>query len=170
MTPLLVAVLTLLAMEPVVTLVHRRVMHGWAWGWHRSHHQRTDRALQANDLFPVVFAGATVAAMGLGATVDALTPLLWIGCGVTAYGAAYLVVHDLYIHQRLGSPPGARSRCIRRLAQAHRIHHRFGQAPYGFLLPVVPTDLRARAQRHPDRDAPGRGAATIAGPDRGRRD
>jgi beta-carotene 3-hydroxylase len=143
--PVLVATLSLLAMEPVVTAVHRRTMHGWAWGWHRSHHRHAGATVEANDLFPVVFAAVTVAAMALGATVEPLAPLLWVGSGITAYGAAYLVVHDLYIHQRLGSPPGVRSRLVRRLAEAHRIHHLYGREPYGFLLPVVPRDLRERA-------------------------
>lgn len=145
MTPFVVATMALLAMEPVVALAHRRAMHGWAWSWHRSHHQRTGGTFEANDLFPVVFATITVAAMAAGAAVEPLAPLLWVGSGVTAYGAAYLIVHDLYIHQRLGTLPGSGSRLIRRLADAHSIHHRFGREPYGFLLPVVPSELRARA-------------------------
>lgn len=140
MTPVLVAVLSLLAMEPAVALVHRRVMHGWAWGWHRSHHQRQGRTFEANDLFPLVFAAATIAVMALGAAVAALSPLLWVGAGVTAYGAAYLVVHDLFIHERLGRLPGAGSRYIRWVTAAHRQHHRSGAEPYGFLLPVVTPD------------------------------
>jgi beta-carotene 3-hydroxylase len=145
MTPFVVATVSLLAMEPAVAFAHRRAMHGWAWAWHRSHHQRTG-AFEANDLFPVVFAAATVAAMAVGAAVEPLAPLLWVGSGVTMYGAAYLVVHDLYIHQRLGALPGSGSGLIRRLADAHGIHHRFGREPFGFLLPVVPSELRARAQ------------------------
>lgn len=150
MIPVLVAFVALVVMEPLVTVVHRRVMHGWGWGWHRSHHQAATRRFEANDLFPVVFAAATVVVMAVGAAAAA--PLLWIGWGVTAYGAAYLVVHDLYIHQRLGPLPGATSRYVRWVAEAHRIHHLFGQAPHGFLLPVVPRDLRARAQQRPGRD------------------
>jgi beta-carotene 3-hydroxylase len=151
-TPFVVATVSLLAMEPAVTLAHRRAMHGWAWGWHRSHHQRAGGSFETNDLFPVVFAAATVATMAVGATVDALAPLLWVGWGVTAYGVAYLVVHDLYIHRRLGTLPGSGSRLIRRLADAHRIHHLYGREPYGFLMPVVPSDLRAQAsERAADR-------------------
>jgi beta-carotene 3-hydroxylase len=148
-TPFVVATVSLLAMEPAVALAHRRAMHGWAWGWHRSHHQRAGGSFETNDRFPVVFAAATVAAMAVGATVEALAPLLWVGSGVTAYGIAYLVVHDLYIHRRLGVLPGAGAALIRRLAEAHRIHHLYGREPYGFLLPVVPAGLRARAQERP---------------------
>jgi beta-carotene 3-hydroxylase len=145
-TPFVVATVSLLAMEPAVALAHRRAMHGWAWAWHRGHHQRAGGSFEANDLFPVVFAAVTVAAMALGAAVEPLAPLLWVGSGVTAYGAAYLVVHDLYIHRRLGALPGSGTRLVLWLAEAHRVHHLFGREPYGFLLPVVPSELRARAQ------------------------
>ena len=76
--------------------------------------------------------------MALGSMVDGLRPLLWAGAGVTLYGAAYLFVHDLYIHRRW-----ARFRWtwgpLERVREAHRIHHLFGGEPYGFLFPVVPS-------------------------------
>ncbi|HEX6237105.1 MAG TPA: sterol desaturase family protein [Acidimicrobiales bacterium] len=149
MTPGLVAVASLLVMEPVVALVHRGVMHGPGWVWHRSHHLRRGRGLEANDLFPVVFAAATIAVMAVGSAVEGAAALLWVGAGVTAYGAAYLVVHDLYIHQRLGRPPGAGSRYIRWVAAAHEVHHATGGAPYGFLLPVVPAVVAANGAERP---------------------
>ena len=70
--------------------------------------------------------------------------LLPVGPGVTAYGLAYLVVHDLYIHRRLPLLP-ARVAWLEPLAEAHGIHHRYGGAPFGMLCPVVPARLRARA-------------------------
>jgi beta-carotene 3-hydroxylase len=145
-TPLAVALASLLAMEPVVTVVHRRIMHGRrGWGWHRSHHRPAGGRLEANDLFPLVFAGATVAVMAIGAAVAPLGPLLWVGAGVTAKRRAYGVVHDLYVHERLGRLPGAGTRYVRWVAAAHAVHHRFGREPYGFLLPVVPAALAARS-------------------------
>lgn len=141
MTPVLVAAAALVVMEPAVALVHRLVMHGPGWVWHRSHHRRPGPGLEANDLFPVVFAVATIAVMAVGSAVDGLASLLWTGAGVTAYGAAYLVVHDLYIHERLGRLPGAGTRYVRWVASAHAVHHRTGAAPYGFLVPRVPAQL-----------------------------
>ena len=138
MTPVVLVVAALLAMEPATARLHRWAMHGWAWGWHRSHHRRRGAGLEANDLFPVVFAAATIAIMAAGAAIEGLSALLWIGTGVTLYGALYLVVHDLYIHERLGRLPGAGTRYIRWVAAAHAIHHATGREPYGFLLPVVP--------------------------------
>ena len=30
---------TILLMECVAWATHKYVMHGWGWGWHRSHHE-----------------------------------------------------------------------------------------------------------------------------------
>jgi beta-carotene 3-hydroxylase len=136
---LLVATSALVAMEPTVAAVHRWVMHGRGWAWHRSHHRWQGRRIEANDLYPVVFAAATIATMTVGATIEGLTAVVWVGAGVTGYGIAYLVVHDLFIHERLGRLPGARSRYVRWVAAAHAVHHRSGRKPYGFLLPRLAT-------------------------------
>lgn len=135
MIRLLVAASALVAMEPAVAAVHRWVMHGRGWAWHRSHHRWQGRRIEANDLFPVVFAAATIATMAVGAAIEGLAALVWVGVGVTGYGIAYLVVHDLFIHERLGRLPGARSRYVRWVAAAHAVHHRSGREPYGFLFP-----------------------------------
>jgi beta-carotene 3-hydroxylase len=135
--PLLVAAASFLVMEPVAALVHRRIMHGRGWGWHRSHHARARPAVEGNDAYPLVIAAGTMAMMVAGRLVEPLRPLLWVGAGMTAYGVAYLVVHDLLVHQRFGRLPLARSRYVRWVATAHARHHDDGGAPYGFLLPVV---------------------------------
>lgn len=137
-------------MEPVTYAVHRWVMHGPGMVLHRSHHRPSDRTLEANDAFPVVFAAIVGTLMALGFNVDGAFGLVWLGIGVTLYGAAYAFVHDVYIHGRL---PLFRSRTgepravggLEHLAECHRLHHRFGGEPYGMLLPVIPAALRARA-------------------------
>jgi beta-carotene 3-hydroxylase len=135
-------------MEPVAALSHRAVMHGRGRRWHASHHASSrgprlarPEGFEANDLFPLWFALGTVAVMALGAVVEPLRPLLWIGTGVTLYGAAYLLIHDVCIHGRLGRPFG-RGRYLSWVREAHRAHHRTGAAPYGFLVPVAPRDRR----------------------------
>ena len=148
MVSVVVVLVAFALMEPVAYLAHRWVMHGpgRAAAWHVPHHQARGRAVPAdtNDLYPAVMAGLTIAAMAVGAYVDGWSALLWAGTGVTLYGAAYLFVHDLYIHRRVGwftwtwGP-------LERVREAHRIHHLFGGEPYGFLLPVVPGALRERA-------------------------
>jgi beta-carotene 3-hydroxylase len=124
------------AMEPAAAGTHRWVMHRGGWTWHRSHHRRPHPGLEANDLFPVLVGAMTAGSMVAGRLAPRLRPLLAIGAGVTAYGAAYLVVHDLLVHERLGAVPGRGARYVRWVADAHGRHHRSGGPPYGFLLPV----------------------------------
>jgi beta-carotene 3-hydroxylase len=151
-TAVLVAAAALVLMEPVTALVHRLVMHGFGMGWHRSHHEPPRRVLEANDLFPVVFASLTIVLLAIGVYVpDAPSLLVPIGIGVTAYGAAYLLVHDVVIHRRLAFLPLPEA-LLHRWREAHNVHHIFARAPYGFLAPVVPAELRRRAaERDVDR-------------------
>ena len=150
MTPSLptvfVAVSAFVVMEPVTYLTHRFVMHGFAMGWHRSHHTRRVGRFERNDLFPVVAAAISVVAMAVGFNVPGLGRVVSVVVGVGGYGVAYLFVHDVYIHRRL-SRFTARSALLDRLAAAHELHHRFGGEPYGMLFPVVPSSLWDRAGR-----------------------
>jgi len=146
--PALVAVAAALVMEPIAAALHRWVMHKRGWAWHRSHHAPKRGLVEANDLFPLVFAAFTVAVMATGTWIPALRPLFWIGIGVSAYGAAYIVVHDLCIHGRVGRAVG--SICyLRWVRAAHHLHHLYGRAPYGFLLPVVPKELGLLSESPP---------------------
>jgi len=149
----LLAVAALVLMEPITTLVHRVVFHGFGMGWHRSHHQPPRGVLEANDLFPVVFSAATIVVLSIGVWVGAGDVLVPIGVGVTAYGAAYLVVHDLVIHRRVAGLH-VPDRVGHRLRAAHNVHHLFGRAPYGFLAPVVPPRLRLEAAARGRDDTP----------------
>jgi len=143
MTNLAIAVAAFVLMEPVTYAAHRWVMHGVGMVLHRSHHSRAVTRFEANDLFPVAFASVTMLAMAAGVSLPQLHFLLVVGIGVTAYGASYLFVHDLYIHRRLGRLPTMAA--IEYLKRAHAIHHLYGGEPYGMLLPVVPAALRERA-------------------------
>jgi len=144
-TGALVAIAALVLMEPLTALLHRVVFHGFGMGWHRSHHEPPQGVLEANDLFPVVFGTATVLLLSIGVWVGGGSVLVPVGIGVTAYGAAYLVVHDVVIHRRLPWP-SIPDRVGRRLRAAHNVHHLYGGAPFGFLAPVVPRELAARAR------------------------
>lgn len=150
MTRVALVALAFVVMEPVAYLLHRFVMHGFAMVWHRSHHQPRTGTFERNDLFPVVLCAVTVAAMTVGLVVGALGWLLWTAIGVTAYGLAYLFVHDLYIHRRVPRFTWTWGP-LERVREAHRIHHLFSGEPYGFLFPVVPARLREQA-RTVDRD------------------
>lgn len=133
MSALALVLASFVAMEAVSYAAHRWVMHGFAMGWHRSHHAPPATRFERNDLFPVCFSAVGVllfAAGSLGAT-----SLWWVGVGVTAYGAVYLFVHEIYIHHRLRVPV-PHLRYLEWLREAHRAHHLTSGEPYGMLLPI----------------------------------
>lgn len=138
-----VAAAAFVAMEPVAYASHRWVMHGPGWGWHASHHGPRTTTFERNDLYPATFAGAAMAAMALAATRRWST-VMAVGVGVTAYGAAYSVVHEVYAHRRL---PWLRRRApgLEALGARHMRHHRRGGEPFGMLAPFV-ADAVAKTQ------------------------
>ncbi len=137
--------LAFVIMEPVTALTHRFVMHGIGLRLHRSHHRRTCHRLEANDAFPVMFAAVVCIGLWLGFNAPSLSDLVPIGIGVTFYGMAYALVHDVYIHGRLRVFGERRIAVLDRLADAHALHHRYNGAPYGMLLPIVPRSVRHTA-------------------------
>lgn len=150
-TSLLLVVVAFALMEPITAATHRWVMHGVGEFLHRSHHQIRLGRWERNDWYPVLFAAVVNVGFLVGFNVDGWSALVPVGIGVTLYGAAYGFVHDVYIHRRFGGLGGRRIALLDRLADAHRIHHLYGGAPYGMLVPVVPSELRERAART-DRD------------------
>ena len=142
-----IAVVAFALMEPVTAATHRWVMHGVGEFLHRSHHRRRVTTWEANDWYPVMFAAIVNVGFFAGFNWDGFGSLVPVGVGVTVYGMAYAVVHDVYIHGRLGWFDGRRIGAFERLADAHRIHHLYNAAPYGMLAPVVPAHLRDRAAR-----------------------
>ena len=149
MSGVAVAVVAFVAMEPLTYAAHRWLMHGPGMRFHRSHHRRWpsrregERWVEGNDVFPLGFAAVTIVAIAAGLNVDRLGVLVPVAVGVTAYGAAYAFVHDVYVHRRV--PVRFESEALDRLAAAHELHHRFGGEPYGMLAPVVPASVRRRA-------------------------
>ena len=144
-TSVLLVAIAFAAMEPLTAATHRWVMHGIGEWFHRSHHRaRPGGGWERNDWFPVAFAAVVLLGLWAGFNVDGLAGLVPVGVGITLYGAAYALVHDVYIHRRIAlfRRPIAP---LERLADAHRIHHLYNAAPYGMLLPVVPAELRVRA-------------------------
>lgn len=149
-------------MEPLTYAAHRWVMHGIGERLHRSHHRPGSSGWEANDLYPVMFAAVVMIGLAVGFNAPGWEVLVPLGVGVTLYGIAYGIVHDVYIHRRLPGGRRPRSRpTLEHFAEAHRIHHLYNGEPYGMLLPIVPAALRARAART-DRDP----LTTTSGSDR----
>lgn len=133
-------------MEGVAWAAHRFLMHGPLWRLHRSHHQPGRHGPQLNDLFGLLFASVAIALFVLGARLGAPW-LWWAGAGVTAYGAVYALVHDGLIHGRFGFRPATARGPLRRVVQAHRLHHarttKAGCVAFGLLWPG---DVKAMAR------------------------
>ena len=134
--PLAVMLASAAAMEAVAWAVHRYVMHGaLGWGWHRSHHSPRQGWFEKNDLYAVVFAGLSLLFFTV---LAARWPLLWwAGAGMGLYGLLYVFVHDGLVHQRIPFVKAPRRGYLKRLVQAHRMHHavreREGAVSFGFL-------------------------------------
>ncbi|MCH8503475.1 MAG: sterol desaturase family protein [Ectothiorhodospiraceae bacterium] len=144
---------TFLMMELVAWAAHKYVMHGWGWGWHRSHHQPSGRGwFEKNDLYAVVFAGLAIVLIFIGS--GDYGPTYWSGFGRTAYGLAYFLFHDGLVHRRWPFNYAPRSGYLKRLVQAHKIHHavreKDGCVSFGFLyarpLPELKQDLQRQRE------------------------
>lgn len=141
MNPVVLVVGSFVLMEVVSYAAHRWVMHGFAMAWHRSHHAPPVGRFEKNDLFPVCFSGVGVLLFALGTLGGGA--LWWVGVGVTAYGAAYSFVHEVYIHHRLPVRV-PKLRYLEWLRDSHRVHHQTSAEPYGMLLPLLRAEARAR--------------------------
>ncbi len=139
---------TVAAMEGFAWVMHRYVMHGFGWVLHASHHRPRTGNWEANDLYFVIFAGPSILLLlggvqwGWGGWATA------VGAGIAAYGAIYLGFHDIIVHQRLRHRYVPRSAYMKRIVQAHRLHHvvetKAGAVSFGFLVAPRPEVLKAK--------------------------
>lgn len=132
-------------MECFAWAAHRYVMHGWGWGWHKSHHEPYAGAFEKNDLYALCFASVVIGLFVAGVRYE---PLWWAALGITIYGGIYALVHDMLVHQRFGFRWVPRKGYFKRLHQAHRLHHatkgRDGAVSFGFLFAPDPARLKAK--------------------------
>lgn len=142
---LIIVLLTIGSMEIAAYALHRYVMHGFGWGWHKSHHEPRHGWFEMNDLYALVFAGVSIAFFALS---DLWQPAFWIGVGTIIYGLLYTLLHDGIVHRRFGFVHAPRRGYLKRLVQAHRLHHavheREGAVSFGFLYAPPVASLRAR--------------------------
>lgn len=158
--PLAIVITTVGVMELVAYSVHRWIMHGsFGWGWHKSHHDEHgdhQSGFEKNDLYGLVF---SVIAAGLFILSDGW--LWWVAVGMTVYGVIYLLLHDCLVHQRWPFRAIPRRGYLRRVYQAHRLHHavegREGCVSFGFIYapPVerLKNELRQTGGLRQDRQA-----------------
>lgn len=134
---LLIFVATILFMEGVAYVAHRWIMHGPGWFLHASHHRPRTGMFEANDLYAVIFAIPSIVLLLGGVQLGWGEWAVWMGAGIAAYGAIYFGFHDVIVHRRLAHRYVARSRYMKRIVQAHRLHHvvetKHGTVSFGFL-------------------------------------
>lgn len=142
----LLFVATVAAMEAVAYAAHRWVMHGPGWVLHESHHRPRAGRFEANDLYAVIFAIPSILLILGGVQLGWGAWATWIGAGIAAYGAIYFGFHDLIVHKRLPHRYVPRSTYMKRIVQAHRLHHavetKHGTVSFGFLVAPRPEVLK----------------------------
>lgn len=111
-------------MEFMAWFTHKFIMHGFLWSLHKDHHAKDhDSWFERNDAFFIFYAIVSMIFFYLGAQTG-----FWygwpIGFGILAYGIAYFIVHDIFIHQRFKMFRNANNWYARGVRRAHKIHHK----------------------------------------------
>ena len=116
--------LTFFFMEFMAWFSHKYIMHGFLWSLHKDHHHKDHNSwFERNDLFFIFYAVVSVGCVVFWGEYG-FTPGLAIGIGIFAYGLAYFMVHDIFIHQRIKIWRNANNRYARGVRRAHKIHHK----------------------------------------------
>jgi len=138
--------LTVALMEGFAYVMHRWVMHGPGWILHASHHRPRKGNWELNDLYFVIFAAPSILLLLGGVQLNWGNWATAVGAGIAAYGAIYLGFHDVIVHQRVRHRYVPRSTYMKRIVQAHRLHHvvetREGNVSFGFLVAPAPDVLK----------------------------
>ena len=110
-------------MEFMAWFTHKYVMHGVLWQLHSDHHVPKHKGFfQRNDLFFLIFAIPGIICLMIG--LPDFNPVFWSGLGITFYGFAYFLVHDIFIHQRFHFLRNTDNAYFRAIRKAHKMHHK----------------------------------------------
>lgn len=122
LTGICIMLVTFVAMEGVAWVMHKYVLHGFLWFLHKSHHTRHNHAFELNDLFFAYY--GTLAMLFFIFGSDPIDYRFWIGAGVTLYGVAYFLIHDVFIHRRIKVFGNSSNVYLKALNMAHKVHHK----------------------------------------------
>ena len=115
---------TFCMMEFMAWATHKYVMHGFLWSLHKDHHSKDhDSWFERNDAFFIFYAIVSISCFLLWKH-DIFWAGLPIGIGIFAYGLAYFIVHDIFIHQRFKLLRKADNWYAKGIRRAHKIHHK----------------------------------------------
>jgi beta-carotene 3-hydroxylase len=122
--------ITFLFMEFVAWFLHRFVMHGFGWYLHEDHHRSSKGRFEKNDIFGLFFSilSFLLIMTGFFGGFDFRLP---IGIGVACYGIGYFLVHDVFFHNRIKIKKRPKWRYIKRVLNAHAVHHQNSKAHEG---------------------------------------
>jgi beta-carotene 3-hydroxylase len=115
---------TFFIMEFNAWFTHKYIMHGFLWNLHSDHHHKDHNSwFERNDAFFIFYAVLSMSCFFLSG-YEGLWFTLPIGFGILAYGAAYFIVHDIFIHQRFKWLRNIDNKYARGLRRAHKMHHK----------------------------------------------
>jgi beta-carotene 3-hydroxylase len=128
---ILIVLLSFVGMEAVAWFTHKFVMHGPLWSLHRDHHKKESYGFfEHNDFFFLIFALPGIACLFFGMRQD-YNFLFFIGLGITLYGLAYFLVHDVFIHQRFKLFRNSDHPYFAAIRRAHKMHHKHIEKEHG---------------------------------------
>ncbi|MFA9212277.1 MAG: sterol desaturase family protein [Candidatus Methylacidiphilales bacterium] len=135
---ILVVFLTFWSMEFMAWFTHKFIMHGLLWYLHKDHHQVEPGFFEKNDSFFLIFAIPSAYCYVTGLMYNDFR--LYIGIGISLYGFAYFIIHEIIIHQRFKLWSRLDNRYIKAIRRAHKIHHKYLGKEHGenFGMLIVP--------------------------------
>lgn len=131
-------IVTTIGMEFWSRFLHRQVWHRKLWFAHRSHHEPSSSFFEFNDIFSSLH--AIIAMTLIIVTLEHFTEPwksigLGLGLGMTTFGISYFLIHDGYIHKRLPLQFLDRFSSLKKIKEAHYMHHQSDSGgPYGLFL------------------------------------
>ncbi len=119
----LIIFITFWVMEFNAWWLHKYVMHGFLWDLHEDHHRPYQSIFQKNDAFFLVFALPSWLLIMFGMIYNS-NVMVYIGYGITLYGIAYFLIHEVLIHQRFKWFKKTDNFYFRAIRKAHKVHHK----------------------------------------------
>ena len=123
LSPALIVLATFVTMEGVAWVAHKYLMHGLMWYFHEDHHVHEPGFFEKNDAFFLIFAVPSAWCFITGSMAGG-DFRVWIGTGIAAYGLAYFLVHDIFIHQRFKIFTRTENVYLMAIRKAHKVHHK----------------------------------------------
>lgn len=123
-------IIIFLFMEFVAWFLHKYVMHGFGWFLHEDHHRASKGRFEKNDIFGLFFVILSFSLILTGFLGDFDIRII-LGTGVMLYGVGYFLVHDTFFHRRIKINYRPKSKYIKRVLNAHAVHHQKSTAYEG---------------------------------------